>query len=416
MTKTITAILLDSKIDLDINHISSELDKIKDDKDFQIIIDYFKSERDKVKKKKEQEYNKPLTKEALPETCPFCGETHVIRYGFQNGKQKFKCKNLDCNKTFIMDHRIGATGYSKQSKENWLKFFESELDHNTLRSSSEKLGVQLSTAFSMRHKYLPILSQVLYGKGKFDKIVQADETFFDFNTKGNKNAGKNFIIKPQDTKYDSDYVNLRHSKEKHVRGNCSKMGESYSKVCVPTAISQDQSFAFSKTSNWGQPTYESINFAFEDRLKDIEYMITDEEKAMGKFAKENEIPILQVKKGSKLADINKVNGLHSRYKDLDKINHGVSTKYLDEYLALKNFEEIYSNKSIFEKRDILFDLLKDVEKVITYEDVRAKDYPKFVYEEKVDKKRKTYPKYLNKEIDLKNKKFIIEHDYGTTTF
>ena len=82
-------------------------------------------------------------------------------------------------------------------------------------------------------------------------------------------------------------------------------------------------------------------------------------------------------------------------------------------MVLKNSEEIYSNKSIFEKRDILFDLLKDVEKVITYEDVRAKDYPKFVYEEKVDKKRKTYPKYLNNEIDLKNKNCIID---GSITF
>jgi hypothetical protein len=213
-----------------------------------------------------------------------------------------------------MDHRIGATGYSKQSKERWLKFLESELDHNSLRSSAEKLGVQLSTAFTMRHKYLPILGKVLYSKGKFNKIVQADETFFDFNTKGNKNAGRNFTTKKHDIAYAPDYISLRQSKEKHVRGKSSRMGESYSKICVPTAINQDQSFAFSKTSNWGVPTAGTIDFAFENRLKGIDYMITDEEKAMGKFAKESEIPILQVKKGSKIADINKVNQLHSRYK------------------------------------------------------------------------------------------------------
>lgn len=406
MKETITAILLKSQSDLDINHISTELSKIESDKDFQYVIEYLKTERDKVKKKREQEYNKTITKESLPESCPYCGGSTVIRYGFQNGKQKFKCKNQNCHKTFIMDHRIGATGYSKQSKQRWLKFFESELNHNSLRSSAEKLGVELSTAFTMRHKYLPILARVMYSEGKFNKIVQADETFFDFNTKGNKNAGRNFTTKKYDIDYTPDYINLRESKKKHLRGKSSRMSESYSKLCVPTAINQDQSFAFSKTSNWGVPTAGAIDYAFENRLKSIDYMITDEEKAMGKFAKQSEIPILQVKKGSKIADINKVNHLHSRYKELDKINHGVSTKYLDEYLALKNFEEIYSDKTTLEKRDILFDLLKHEEKIVTYEEVRAKAFPKFIYEEKVDKKRKTYPKYLNNAIDLMNKEKI----------
>ncbi len=120
--------------------------------------------------------------------------------------------------------------------------------------------------------------------------------------------------------------------------------------------------------------------------------------------KKNEIPILQVLKGSKVADINKVNQLHTKYKELDKIHHGVSTKSLEEYLTLKNFEEIYSDKTVLEKRDILFNLLKNVEKIVTYKDIRKKEFPDFVYEEKVDKKRKSYPKYLNAAIDQKNKK------------
>jgi len=174
-----------------------------------------------------------------------------------------------------------------------LTFLECELNHNSLRSSAEKLGIHLSTAFTMRHKYLPTLGNILYSNGKFNKIVQADETFFDFKAKGNKNAGRNFITKKHDIAYAPAYISLRQSKEKHLIGKSSKMSESYSKICVPTAINQDQSFAFSKTSNWGVPTARSIDYAFENRLKDIDYMITDEEKAMGKFAKESEIPILQ---------------------------------------------------------------------------------------------------------------------------
>jgi len=117
MIKEFTTILLKSQSDLDINHVSTELNKIKDDKDFQYVIDYLKNERDKIKKKKEQEDKKTLTKEALPESCPYCGESSIIRYGHQNGKQKFKCKNKNCNKAFIIDHRLGITGYSKQSKD-----------------------------------------------------------------------------------------------------------------------------------------------------------------------------------------------------------------------------------------------------------------------------------------------------------
>ena len=184
-----------------------------------------------------------------------------------------------------MDHRISVLGYSKQSKSRWLKFLECELDHVSLRSSSEKLGVEISTTFNMRHKYLPLLSKILFTNKNFNNIVQADETYFDFNTKGNKNACMNFIGKKYSTYYASEYVNLGQGKKLHLRDKSSTMDNSYSKVCVPTVIFEDKTLAFSKPSNWGTPTADNLDSAFENKLKNVTYMITDGERAMRKFAK-----------------------------------------------------------------------------------------------------------------------------------
>lgn len=43
--------------------------------------------------------------EQLPDrpSCPYCGGSHVIKYGHKNGKQRFLCK--DCQKTFIYSSR-----------------------------------------------------------------------------------------------------------------------------------------------------------------------------------------------------------------------------------------------------------------------------------------------------------------------
>ena len=55
--------------------------------------------------------------------CPKCHSEKVIKFGFYNGIQRYKCKNEDCCKTFI-DEKSNPFRYSKKFKENWEQYFE----------------------------------------------------------------------------------------------------------------------------------------------------------------------------------------------------------------------------------------------------------------------------------------------------
>ena len=47
--------------------------------------------------------------------CPKCHSEKVIKFGFYNGIQRYKCKNEDCCKTFI-DEKSNPFRYSKKFK------------------------------------------------------------------------------------------------------------------------------------------------------------------------------------------------------------------------------------------------------------------------------------------------------------
>ena len=50
-------------------------------------------------------------------------EGHVIKFGFYNGIQRYKCKNKECGKTFN-SNKNNPFRYSKKFKKMWEKYFE----------------------------------------------------------------------------------------------------------------------------------------------------------------------------------------------------------------------------------------------------------------------------------------------------
>ena len=78
--------------------------------------------------------------EDLPH-CPYCGGTHVIKYGHKNKKQRFMCH--DCKQTYMhTTNTLMANSHYTQSI--WIDFIQDTLYGKTLDGSAEKYGFSVS--------------------------------------------------------------------------------------------------------------------------------------------------------------------------------------------------------------------------------------------------------------------------------
>ena len=90
--------------------------------------------------------------------CPYCGGSHVIKYGHKDGKQRFFCK--DCQQTFL--HTTNTlVANSHFGLSIWSGFIQDTLCGKSLDSSATKYDFSHQTAFNMRHKVLMALQDLL---------------------------------------------------------------------------------------------------------------------------------------------------------------------------------------------------------------------------------------------------------------
>ncbi|HBO35644.1 MAG TPA: hypothetical protein DD633_03565 [Sphaerochaeta sp.] len=90
----------------------------------------------------------------LFERCPKCGAIHprIIKGGkTSTGKQMFRC--MDCQRRFTADYGT-CSFYSHQGTEAWNELIKMTIAGETLKTISNALGINIATAFRMRHKLL----------------------------------------------------------------------------------------------------------------------------------------------------------------------------------------------------------------------------------------------------------------------
>ena len=168
-------------------------------------------------------------------TCPHCSSTIVIMFGSFDGRQRYRCKNPDCRKTFsdFTHSPLTRTRYP----DKWVPFAECMLNDKTLRKTAKEIGIAVSTAFYWRHKLLKALQQL--DLVPFEGIIEADETFFLFSEKGRRDiAGR---------------------APRKRGGVASKRGLSHEQVCVLVAFDRDKDRTISKVACTGMISKASID-------------------------------------------------------------------------------------------------------------------------------------------------------------
>ncbi|MGL5352933.1 MAG: transposase, partial [Clostridium sp.] len=102
--------------------------------------------------------------------CPHCNYTYYIKHGYYNNLQRFKCKNIDCSKTFSATTK-SFWSYSKKSIDLWKGFIKLMFENNTLAHCAEALHIHISTAFFWRHKILVSMNLSLK-PGKLKEFIE----------------------------------------------------------------------------------------------------------------------------------------------------------------------------------------------------------------------------------------------------
>jgi transposase-like protein len=252
--------------------------------------------------------------------CPHCGCIgHVSRNGHRkNGKQRYICK--DCSKSFVANTNSITSGTQKELNV-WINYIKCMMNGLSIRKTADICGIHRNTAFLWRHKILDALQDVVENT-ILEGIVEADETFFPVSYKGNHK--KSSFVMPR---------------KAHKRGSSTHTrGLSKQQVCVPCAIDR-KGHSLSKIATLGRIMTKDLHLIYDDKIKPESTLCTDKMNSYVRFAKCNNLNLVQLKTGKSVKgiyNIQHINSYHSKLKGFIRGFKGVSTKYLNNYLTWNN--------------------------------------------------------------------------------
>ena len=84
------------------------------------------------------------------EYCPHCKHNQFQKWGRSHGMQRYRCKS--CRKTF--NAATGTPLAHLRKKEKWLEYSKAMVDGLSIRKAARKCGIDTTTSFRWRHRFL----------------------------------------------------------------------------------------------------------------------------------------------------------------------------------------------------------------------------------------------------------------------
>lgn len=256
------------------------------------------------------------------EACVHCGSTAIVKYGRVRRAQRYRCK--DCGKTFNT-LTFSSLSYSKLPLDLWVHYAQCLISGYSIRKSAKAVGVCVKTSFYMRHKLLDCIRAYI-GVGHVEGIIELDETMVAESFKGNhKKSGFILPRKPR-----------KRGGEIHTRGISNEY------ICIASAIDRHGNIILEAVCK-GRITHTDLEKLFTNHIDTHSIICSDSHKSYIQFAKNLSLEHKQIPRGfhkNGIYHINRVNSLHSRFKQWLAGFKGVSTKYLPNYLSFFKLVEL----------------------------------------------------------------------------
>jgi transposase-like protein len=253
--------------------------------------------------------------------CPTCGSVSIVRYGYLQNRVRFQCK--DCKKTFT-DLTGTAISYIKK-KHLWEQYIMLMVEGNSLRAIASKMDISLKTAFDWRHKILTAFEEL--HKTKFNGIVEVDDVWFLKSEKGKRG--------------------LQNPRK---RGGTNKRGDNNDQAKVLFSVDRSKNIDLT-TACMGRLKRKDLDRILGNKVSaDTNIICSDKHPSIKSFTKTHGFTHYRIHASQKQYSIGKVyhvnnlNNLAKRFKDFINQYNGVATKYLQSYLNLFRFIELFKKQ------------------------------------------------------------------------
>ena len=312
--------------------------------------------------------------------CPDCGSKFFVKNGTYERKidekkvQRYLCKK--CRGTQFPD--INTPLYNLKEKSKWVDFVCLMLDKDepmSCVSIAKALDVSERTSFRWRHKFLSSLNQVNPLSSAEEQEI--DEVYFPFNVKGT--IGKEKFEEYITPKHEDNIESKLREKEKVMQK------ENYQVIflCRHNRMG-DFDFNPIKIQKKGIVAQADLKRVMTDLDLSGKTILTDKEPSMIAYMKTLEgvnhltFRSSDMKKGilkDKKVHNNNINSMMAQIGTWFKYFHGVSTKYLENYLKWFRFRNLFK---LFKIRKMIEYSLFDKESYPRFKNL-FKTYEKFVY-------------------------------------
>jgi transposase-like protein len=244
--------------------------------------------------------------------CPGCSCASVNKWGVVSGLQRYRCK--ECCRTF--NALTGTPMARLRKKELWLDYSQALADSLSLTKAAERCGVDRTTAFRWRHRFLP---QSGPQNVKCSGITEIDETYFRESFKGKKVMHRK----------------ARKRGELKVRGLSSEQ--------IPVVVAKDRD---GRTCDavLRERSAKEVGLRIGAYIAPDSLLCIEKSRILVKFAKDAGLAFetmgtKQRKGREKVFHVQTVNAYHSRLKNWIVRFYGVATERLPSYLDWRRLHE-----------------------------------------------------------------------------
>ena len=350
--------------------------------------------------------------------CPHCNCDKYTLNGTKNGKQRYKCKN--CTRTYG-DTNGTVVFRSKLSIQQWIELIKLTLQGESCRTIAKELGINKQTVLHNKHRICSVIHQFVSNQDDFKSLAESDEYYYPLSFKDikdpmfflgtlgrmpytHRNYGQKLeYIEKQG--FDSAFLQSLSVNEEQIRNELlkyvnyddlksqeklsnalngmetekiiqvlktlseqqkKKRGISNQQVCWLSCIDRNNNH-FLQTVCVGRIWASYIEKALVPHFSEDTVLITDSHRAYRTVANKHKIPLKQIPSGKHTSggySLGHINVYHHNISDFMYLYHGVSSKFLDYYLALFYWSEKNKHKSYLEQAYDIITLLSNQAKKI----------------------------------------------------
>lgn len=270
-------------------------------------------------------------KENANPNCPHCGAMAnigcVVKRGFDKGRQRYFCKS--CGKHFFATTNT-ALAHSRKDADTWQKFISLTITGASLKTCCAECHIAYQTAFTWRHKILNAF-RVHQDATMMTGRVEMDEMLIPISYKGNHSKSKKFVM----------------PRPAYKRGSDNKSKSSKDKACVFCMIENGNKKFYASVPGIGFMSNKMLDNTVSKHVnKDSALILADNYKVTHKYLQDNGYnyrTLLSNNTGDRNCHkpeicgeqhIQHVNSMHRHLRLFLAKYYGVSTKYLENYVAL----------------------------------------------------------------------------------